>query len=87
MENQPYKYVDASYLRLKTVEIGYRVSPDFLRKAGIKSARVFFNGGNLLTICNPLLKYVDPESQDSSWSAGGYYQLSRTFNFGFNLTF
>ena len=87
MENQPYKYVDASYLRLKTVEIGYRVSPEFLRKAGIKSARVFFNGGNLLTICNPLLKYVDPESSDSSWSAGGYYQLSRTFNFGCNLNF
>lgn len=87
MANQPYKYVDASYLRLKTLEIGYRVNPMFLRKAGIKSARVFFNGGNLLTICNPLLKYVDPESTDSSWSAGGYYQLSRTFNFGFNLNF
>lgn len=87
MANQPYKYVNAAYLRLKTLEIGYRLSPKLLKEAGIKSARVFFNGGNLLTICNPLLKYVDPESSDSSGSAGGYYQLSKTFNFGFNLNF
>ncbi|MBQ9193732.1 MAG: TonB-dependent receptor [Bacteroidales bacterium] len=84
--NQPYNYVNASFLRLKTIELGYRVSPNFLRKAGIKSARVFFNGGNLLTICNPLLKYVDPESNDSG-RAGGEFQINKTYSFGFNLNF
>ena len=84
--NQPYNYVNASYLRLKTIELGYRVSPNFLKKAGIKSARVFFNGGNLLTICNPLLKYVDPESNDSG-RAGGEFQINKTYSFGFNLNF
>ena len=84
---QPYNYINAAYLRLKTIEVGYRFAPNFLKKAGIKSARVFFNGGNLFTICNPLLKYIDPESQDASSSAGGYYQLNRSYNFGFNLTF
>ena len=84
--NQPYNYVNATYLRLKTIELGYRVSPDFLRKAGIKSARVFFNGGNLLTICNKLLKYVDPESNDSG-RAGGEFQINKTYSFGFNLNF
>ena len=85
--HQPYNYINAAFLRLKTLEVGYRFAPMFLQKAGIKSARVFFNGGNLFTICNPLLKYVDPETQDNSSTAGGYYQINRTYNFGFNLTF
>ena len=86
---QPYNFINAAYLRLKTIEIGYRFSPNFLKKVGIKNARVFFNGGNLLTICNPLLKYIDPESMDPTLvgSAGGVYQINRTFNFGINLTF
>jgi TonB-linked SusC/RagA family outer membrane protein len=84
--NQPYNYVNASFLRLKTIELGYRFSPNFLRKAGIKSARVFFNGGNLFTICNPLLKYVDPESNDSG-RAGGEFQINKTYSIGFNLNF
>ena len=85
--HQAYNWIDASYLRLKSVEIGYRFTPAFLQKAGIKSARVFFNGGNLLTICNPLLKYIDPESSDTSYIAGGVYQINKTFNFGVNLNF
>ena len=85
--SQPYNYINAAFLRLKSLEIGYRFSPLFLRKVGIKNARVFVNGGNLFTICNPLLKYIDPESADSSGSAGGFYQLNRSYNFGFNLTF
>ena len=86
-EHQPYNFINAAYLRLKSIEIGYRFSPTFLQKAGIKNARVFFNGGNLLTICNPLLKYIDPESSDVQGVAGGVYQINRTFNFGVNLTF
>ena len=84
--NQPYNFVNATYLRLKTVEVGYRISPNFLRKAGIKSARVFFNGGNMLTFCNKLLKYVDPESYDNG-RQGGEFQINKTYNFGFNLNF
>jgi len=84
--NQPYNYINATYLRLKTLELGYRVSPRFLQKAGIKSARVFFNGGNLLTFCNKLLKYVDPESSDNG-RQGGDFPINRTYTFGFNLNF
>ena len=84
--NQPYNYINATYLRLKTLELGYRVSPRFLQKAGIKSARVFFNGGNLLTFCNKLLKYVDPEASDNG-RQGGDFPINRTYTFGFNLNF
>ena len=87
---QPYTYVNSAFVRLKTIEIGYRFNPNFLKKAGIKSARVFFNGGNLLTFCNPLLKYIDPESLDTvsiQSRYGGDFPISKTFCFGLNLNF
>lgn len=84
--NQPYNQIDATYLRLKSLEIGYRISPKFLQKAGIKSFRVFFNGGNLFTLCNKDLQFVDPESTDNG-RAGGSFQINRTYNFGLTLNF
>ncbi len=84
--SQPYNYINAAYLRLKTVEVGYRFAADALKKVGIKSLRVYFNGGNLLTFCNKLLKDVDPEATDSGRS-GGDFPINRTFTFGFNLNF
>ena len=84
--NQPYNFIDATYLRLKTIEVGYRFSPEFIRKIGIKSLRVYFNGGNLFTLCNKNLRFVDPESQDYG-RAGGSFQINRSFTFGLNLNF
>ncbi len=84
--NQPYNYVNATYLRLKTIELGYRIAPTALRKVGIKNLRVYFNAGNLLTFCNKLIKDVDPEAYDNG-RAGGEYPINRTYTFGFNLNF
>lgn len=84
--NQPYNFIDATYLRLKSIEVGYRFSPEFIRKIGIKSLRVYFNGGNLFTLCNKNLRFVDPESQDHG-RQGGSFQINRSFTFGLNLNF
>ena len=84
--NQPYNFVNATYLRLKTVELGYTFSPSLLKKVGIKSARLYVNGGNLATFSNKLLKYVDPESNDSR-NLGGYFATTRTYSAGVNLNF
>ena len=70
---------DASYLRLKNVEIGYRFSPNALKRLGMSSMRVFANGSNLLTWTK--LKQLDPEQNPGS------YPLVRIFNIGVNLTF
>ena len=83
---QPYNNVNASFFRLKSIEVGYRFSPKILQKAKIKSLRVFFNGGNIFTICNPLLKFVDPESNDNG-RQGGTFQINRTYNLGVSLNF
>ena len=78
---------DATYLRLKSLEIGYTVPKKVLQAINITSARIFVNGFNLLTFCNKLLKKADPEREERDWAAGLAYPLMRTYNIGVNITF
>ena len=75
--------VDASYLRLKNISLGYtfRNNP-LLKKLGISSMGLTFTGYNLLTF-SPL-KYLDPESDPDRF---GSYPLVKTYSFGLNLNF
>ncbi len=50
---------NASYMRLKTLEIGYTLPTNLTSKAGIKNLRVYLSGYNLLTFTG--LKNLDPE--------------------------
>ena len=73
---------DASYLRLRNVQIAYNLNGDFLRKIGANSMRVFVSGQNLLTW--DTLKFIDPENVATGSMT--YPQL-KVFNFGVNLQF
>lgn len=74
----------ASYIRLKSLAIGYNFPKNMLTKANIRNARVYLAGTNLLTI-NPLRKYeIDPEAPDSQ--GGYYYPQQRTISLGLNIT-
>lgn len=84
--NQPYRFVNATYVRVKTIELGYTISANVLKQLGLRSARVYANFGNPFTICNPLLKYVDPETNDNG-RQGGSFQLMKSYSFGINLNF
>lgn len=77
----------ATYLRIKSVELGYSIPKSACKKAGIASCRVFVNGFNLFTFCNSLLKNADPEREERSWGASLAYPLMRTYNFGVNINF
>ena len=72
---------DASYLRLKSLEIGYTFPKKWMNKLSIESLRVFVNAYNLLTFTS--LKYLDPEHPSSGY--GTTYPLIMTTNFGVNL--
>ncbi|MCR5549199.1 MAG: TonB-dependent receptor [Bacteroidales bacterium] len=74
---------DASYLRLKSLEIGYTFPEKWMKTAGIESLRVFANAYNLLTFTG--LKYLDPEHPSSGY--GTTYPLIMTVNFGVNINF
>jgi len=74
----------ASYMRLKSLAIGYNLPKSMLSKASIRNARIYVAGTNLLTI-NPLRKYdVDPEAPNGQ--AGYYYPQQRTISLGLNIT-
>ena len=73
---------NASYLRLKSLELGYSLSPRVIQKIGINSLRVYLNGSNLLTFSS--FKISDPER--SSYG-GEAYPIIKVFNAGLNLRF
>ena len=50
---------DGSYVRLRTLQIGYTLSDALASKIGAKSARVYYNGRNLLTLTD--FRGLDPE--------------------------
>lgn len=78
---------DASYLRLKTIELGYSFEPKLLRPLGIEKLRVYVNGNNLLTICDPFVKPFDPEKIEGAYNAGLNYPLNKSYNFGLTMNF
>jgi TonB-linked SusC/RagA family outer membrane protein len=72
----------ADYLRLKNVELGYKLTPKFIQRYGIESVRLHLNGSNLITWDK--LKIVDPESPSGS---GTNYPQQKVYSFGMNLNF
>ena len=85
--NQPYTYVNGTFLRLKSVELGYTFQPAFLQKIHVRSLRVYANGTNLLTFCNKLLKPYDPERNQGSYLGIAGNPLMKNFSAGINLNF
>lgn len=72
MQSSSYWLRDASFLKLRTAEIGYK----------FKFARIYVSGNNLLTFSS--FKLWDPEMGGGK---GMSYPLQRTFNLGIQLSF
>ena len=84
--NNTWTMQKATYLRLKTLELGYTLPKGLLTKIGIENLRVYANAFNLLTFTETegIMKYMDPENSNGALR---YYPQMKTFNFGVNLTF
>ena len=83
--NHPSTYMlkDNSYLRLKTLSIGYSLPKNLISKVGLSRLRIYFSGDNLLTFT----KYegLDPERSGN----GNYlqYPQNKVISFGCNVEF
>ena len=77
---------NASYVRLKNVEIGYTINGTLLKKIGMSSARVYVNSNNLITWSH-MYKGVDPENTATNDTNTEPYPLVRTINAGLNVNF
>jgi TonB-linked SusC/RagA family outer membrane protein len=73
---------DASYIRLKSVNIGYTMPSGIINALSLDHLRFYLAGSNLFTMSK--MKMFDPEMQGSN---GAYYPQQRTFNLGVNLSF
>jgi hypothetical protein len=73
---------DASFVRLKNLEVSYNFASDLLKSLKIQNLRLYANGFNLLTLDK--LKYFDPEGTSET---GGFYPQEKIFNLGLNVTF
>ena len=73
---------DASYVRLKSLEVGYHFPSRLTGRLGLRDVRVYANGYNLLLLDR--FKVVDPETRDTN---GQYYPQQRVFNFGASVMF
>lgn len=73
---------DMSFLRLKTVEIGYTFPKKWMEKIYSKGARVFVSGNNLL--CFSPFKLWDPELGTNN---GLKYPMNRSILFGIDINF
>lgn len=79
--NSDYWLKDASYLRLKNVEIGYSLSDKIAKSIFIENIRFFVSLNNILTFDG--IKIIDPELT----SSGMRYPIQKSMNFGINLQF
>ncbi len=74
---------DASYLRVKNLQLGYTLKKSLTEKLKIEKCRIYFSGDNLFTLTDFFYAY-DPETPVSK---GGYYPQVKTMVLGFNITF
>lgn len=72
---------DGSFLRLKTIEIGYSLPRKWTQKISMQNVRFYVTGNNLLVFSK--FKMWDPEMAGNGFS----YPLQRVFNFGVNVEF
>jgi hypothetical protein len=70
---------DGSFLRLKTLEIGYTFPSTWLHRIGFKTARAYINGSNLFVWSK--FDMWDPEMGGE----GLGYPVQRVFNMGINF--
>ncbi len=75
----PYSVRDASYSRLRTVTLGYNLPESTISKIGLKSAKIYGTGTNLLT--NTDYRSYSPEQN------AGAFPDAKGFTFGVKLGF
>lgn len=75
-----YRYQNFSYLRLKTMELGYNLPKKWLKTVGLKSLQVYVTGNNLLTWWGGDDR-IDPEGEQAQ------YPILRSFTSGVRVSF
>ncbi|MEW4923271.1 TonB-dependent receptor [Algibacter sp. 2305UL17-15] len=74
---------NGTYLRLKSLSLGYSIPKSLLDKINLKSARIYVAGYNLLTIRDTGIFDFDPEARSSDGIAT--YPVQKNISLGVNV--
>jgi TonB-linked SusC/RagA family outer membrane protein len=72
---------DGSFLRLKSLEVGYTLPKKWIKPMYLENARLYFNGLNLITWTH--FKLWDPEQGSNGFG----YPIQKVLNVGLNINF
>ena len=72
---------NGSYLKLRTVQIGYNVPKSFAQKLAMERLRFYLSAQNLFTVKSSSFTGVDPENPNYG------YPIPLNITFGLNVTF
>jgi TonB-linked SusC/RagA family outer membrane protein len=88
-ENSDFYYHNVTFLRMKSVELGYTMPRGMSQRVKINALRFYVSGDNLFMILNSLNKYGggDPEFNSEGGNNGNMYPNMRTISVGANITF
>lgn len=76
---------DATFVRLKSAELGYSLGSNLSKKIRLNNVRIFVSGTNLLTWAKEI-KWRDPEISSGTYYENDYPPL-QIFSFGVNVKF
>lgn len=79
-----YWFRDATFLRLKSAQIGYSLPKEMINKISLNRVRIYITGENLFTLTN-YYKNWDPEM--STGGSNRFYPLTRLYAIGVNIDF
>jgi len=82
----PFYLTNGAYFRFKTIQLGYSLPKNVVKKIGLQNLRFYLSGNNLITFTE--YNGYDPEIGGSSYGIDrGVYPQARSFMAGLNVTF
>ena len=82
-QNSSFWMKDASYLRLKNIQVGYSLPKSVLQKVSIQNLRIYVSGQNLFTFD----KFWDGYDVEAPVSDGGWYPQLKIYSVGLDVKF
>ncbi len=79
--------IDASYFKLKNVQLGYTIPKSLCQRVNLSKVRVFASASNVFFLSESKDWGIDPEVENEYSGRLSYYPQTRQFTFGVNVNF
>lgn len=94
-EQSSYYIEDGSYVRLKNIAIGYSLPDNLISRLSVDKVRFYIQGKNLITLTeysglDPEVNFRNTPDKNANLTIGvdsGVYPITRSVNFGLNVSF